>query len=318
LIGSPASALANLLFLYGLARWISLPDAMRWNLEDWAGDHPALSAVLLANLAIVAWRQTVRGLCSFRIYGFAHACATPLRAPWGNLINVCATARALVQFARSRALRRPLTWTKTAHAYPGRDRSLADRQPLGKILVSMEAVSAVEIESALRKRLGDERLGDCLVRRGRIREEQLGQALALQAGLPFVRLDPDAVEGQAQQHLRPEVCAGEAVPFAVREGPAVWVAVKSPPPDALRRRLERGCRLPLRYGIVSASNFAALQEALGRKRASTTPHPVRRGRGRYRGRWPIAAPQLELRIPVPAWLANYHRLSVTVQYRRAP
>jgi adsorption protein B len=317
LIGSPASALANLLFLYGLARWFSLPATLRWNLEDWASGHTPLAAVLMANLAILAWRQSVRGLCSLRIYGFAHACATPLRAPWGNFLNVCATARALALFARSKALRRPLAWTKTDHDYPGREGSFADRQLLGKILVSMEVVSTAEIETALQQRLHGEQLGECLMRRGRIREEHLYQALALQAGLPFLRLDPGAVEELAQRYLRHAACGGEAVPFAVKQGPTVWVAVKTPPPEALRRRLERACQLPLRYGMVSASNFAALQQHPAREPVSIASPPAGEQPLKNRRRWRPVVPQMELRVPLPVWLANPRHLSITIEYRRA-
>jgi adsorption protein B len=123
------SALANVLFLYGLARWLAFPDARSWSLQAWWSENTGLAAILWANLALVAWRQFARAVCAYRIYGWLHACTVPLRAPWGNAINFCATARALLTFARARVLRQPLRWAKTAHDYP-RPESLAARRPV--------------------------------------------------------------------------------------------------------------------------------------------------------------------------------------------
>jgi hypothetical protein len=80
-----------------------------------------LTAILAVNLAMVIWRQTVRAICSWQVYGWQHACTVPLRAPWGNFINLCATVRALATFARARAARRPLHWIKTAHQFPSHE-----------------------------------------------------------------------------------------------------------------------------------------------------------------------------------------------------
>jgi adsorption protein B len=316
LVGSPASALANLLFCYGVARWLALQGSLSWSLEDWLREHQLLAAILSANLAIVAWRQMVRGLCSFQIYGWLHALSVPLRAPWGNFLNVCATVRALTTFARSRALRRPLRWVKTAHDYPGRE-SLADGQRrLGVILVSMQAVSGAEIEQALEGRRTGERLGECLLRRGCLREEQLYQALALQAGLPFARLAPGAADELACRYLPLAACEGAAIPFAVQADQTVWVAVQDPPSKTFRQKLARACRLPLRFTLVTASNFDGL-----RRRLEWLPISIERlpagGQTRQRSQHGPLLPRVKVRVTTPAWLVVFRRLSVTLEYRRA-
>ena len=317
LAGSPASALANLLFCYGVARWLAVRGSLGWTFEDWLGEHRFLAAILSANLAIVAWRQLVRALCSFQVYGWLHALSVPVRAPWGNFINVCATVRALATFARSRAFRRPLRWAKTAHDYPGRDSMAGGRRRLGQILVSMQAVSRAEIEGALEGRQAGERLGECLMRRSRIREEQLYQALALQAGLPFSRLAPEAADELAGRYLGAKACGADAIPFSVRADQTLWIAVEDAPSKALRKKLARACRLRLRFVMVTASNFAEL-----RKRQERLPVPIGRQAGREqprrraRRRRPVL-PRIEVRVPIPRWLLVYRRLSVTLEYRRA-
>ena len=316
LLGSPASALANLLFVYGLGRWLAVRGSLGWSLEDGLGGHPFLAAILAANLAIVAWRQLVRALCSLPIYGWLHALSVPLRAPWGNLINVYATAQALGAFARSRASRRPLRWVKTAHDYPGRESLAAGRQLLGQILASMQAVTMADVEEALEHRQPGERLGECLIRRRRLGEEQLYQALGLQAGLPFARLAPEAAQDLAGRHLPPAVCGAAALPFAVKADQTLCVAVKEPPSSALRKKLARACRLRLNYILVSASNFDELAKRQERQPISIERQPAReRSRERLRRRR-VALPRLELRVPIPAWLLVHRHLSVRLEYRR--
>jgi adsorption protein B len=316
LVGSPASALANLLFFYGLGRWLALQGSLRADLANWLGEHRLLAAVLLANLVFVAWRQLVRAACSLRIYGWLHALSTPVRAPWGNFLNLCATVRALAAFARSRALRRPLQWVKTAHDYPGHEGLAGGRRRLGEILVSMQAVTTQEIDAALQERQANERLGDCLIRRGRLREEQLYQALALQAGLPFARLAPQAAQEFAVRYLTPAVRGGDVMPFAVKENRTLWVAVKQAPSDALRKKLARACRLRLHYVFVTASNFDELQKRQERWPVSIERPPARTPPQRRVRRLRPVMPSLELRVPIPAWLKAQRRLSITLEYRR--
>ena len=317
LAGSPASALANLLFFYGLTRWLTLRGSLSWSLADWLGEHQFLAAILSANLAIVAWRQLVRALCSFQVYGWLHALSVPVRSPWGNFLNVCATLRALASFARSRALRRPLRWVKTTHDYPGRASLAAGRRQLGQILVSMQAVSGAEVEQALAERQAGERLGECLMRRGTTREEQIYQALALQAGLPFARLAPEAAGELAVRHLDAGACGLEAIPFTLQANHTLWVAVKHPPSEALRKKLARTSRLRLHFVMVTASNFDQLQNRQERLPVSIERQPAGERPGRRGPRLRPALPRLELRIPIPAWMALHRRLSITLEYRRA-
>jgi hypothetical protein len=324
--GGAGFGAGKLLFLYGLARWLLLRGSLSWTLGDWLGGRRWLAAVLGANLAIVLWRQLVRGLCSSSVYGRLHALTVPLRAPWGNLLNVCATVRALTAFARARALRRPLRWTKTAHDYPGSGLAGVPRR-LGQILVSMQAVSQVEVEQALREcpagayRGADgraaERLGECLMRRGRVTEDQLHQALALQAGLPFARLEPEAADALACRYLVPELCGSAAAPFAVNQDGTLCVAVREAPSRQLRETLARQCRLPLRFVMVTASNFEKLRDWQQRLPAWVARQRERERHGRRTRRVRLEAARLELRVAVPAWLVAFRHLSIKLEYRRA-
>jgi general secretion pathway protein E/type IV pilus assembly protein PilB len=72
---------------------------------------------------------------------------------------------------------------------------------IGEILVRRGAVKAAQVEEALQKKEGKERLGQALIRLGHAREEDVCQALAEQSRLPYVDLaqvtiDPNLVAAQ--------------------------------------------------------------------------------------------------------------------------
>ena len=72
---------------------------------------------------------------------------------------------------------------------------------IGELLVRRGAVKAAQVEEALQKKEGKERLGQALVRLGFAREEDVWQALAEQSRLPYVDLaqvtiDPNLVAAQ--------------------------------------------------------------------------------------------------------------------------
>jgi hypothetical protein len=83
------------------------------------------------------------------------------------------------------------------------------KKPLGQILLETGEIDPVLLEAALsHQREGGERLGRILVGSGFVDEEKLARALALQYGLPSVRLD--------QVSVRPEALRTVAVDLAER------------------------------------------------------------------------------------------------------
>jgi len=126
LFGHLLTSAANLLFLYGVAGWTQAQaSGGDWALGRAVGERPWLVYLLWANLALFLWRQVVRVFVTGRIYDWKLAATAPLRAPWANLINLCATARAVVIYGLARFAGRPLRWSKTSHAFPD-DAPVAD------------------------------------------------------------------------------------------------------------------------------------------------------------------------------------------------
>jgi len=106
LIGSFASVLSNLLFVYlAAARALGheTPPGAWW----FAG-----------TCAFGIMNQALRIYCCGRVYGWTFAAGAPLRALWANWLNAAATLCALAQYTWARMRGTALVWAKTDHIYP--------------------------------------------------------------------------------------------------------------------------------------------------------------------------------------------------------
>lgn len=119
LINQLPNLLAACLFLFGLLRWLwSFFAGMPWAIGAAIAHSPWLAALLAANAGLVLWRLAVRTGFGWTIYGWRHAALAPIRMPWANVINFCASYRALRGFLHAKFGKKPLLWAKTAHSFP--------------------------------------------------------------------------------------------------------------------------------------------------------------------------------------------------------
>ena len=260
LLSHPASMLANLVFLYALARWVeaSISDTP-WRLGEALGASPPLLVLLVANLGLLLWRQAVRAAFNIKAYGWLHGLTTPLRAPWAGLINFCALARAVAIFFAARLRGAPLRWNKTAHDYPAEAALSVHRRRLGEILVADRRLQPDQLDQALASLDAGERLGDYLVRHRLLTEAQVHKAVAAQHGLAFRRLDSYHVRSDARAEL-PEQTARHlgVVPFEKDPTGRLWFAGAEPPSRALRRTLARYCERPQGFVLITPANLDRL------------------------------------------------------------
>jgi bacteriophage N4 adsorption protein B len=119
LINQLPNLLAAGLFLFGLLRWLSACFyGTPWAVGAAIAQRPWLKMLLWANAGLVLWRLTLRAGFGWTIYGWRHAASAPIRMPWANLINFCASYMALRVFFRAKFGKKPLLWAKTAHSCP--------------------------------------------------------------------------------------------------------------------------------------------------------------------------------------------------------
>jgi adsorption protein B len=261
LAGNLGSFLANLAFLYGLMGWLrSWITSTPWGLAQ-AVAHPAATWLLCGTLFLLALRIGVRASCTARVYGWRFALGVPVRVIWGNWINFFSTASALKRYFLARLRRNPLVWLKTEHKYPSRAALMVHKRPLGEILVGSGYVDAAEVESALRSRPPELRLGQYLVQAGKLSEEELYEALSLQQNVPFERLDPGQVPRAVTRSLPPALAQKwKVLPFKVEPG-KLFVAGPELPSDEMQQELRRFTRLEIRFQLITPSNLEELAQA---------------------------------------------------------
>ena len=264
LLSHPASMLANLVFVYGLARWAEASvTGAPWRLGELVSASPPLLVLLGANLGLLLWRQAVRAAFNVKAYGWLHGLTTPLRAPWANLINFCAVARAVGIFFSARLRGIPLRWHKTTHDYPAEAALSTHRRRLGEILVAAGRLQPYQLEHALASRDPGERLGDYLVRCRLLSEAQVHKAIATQHGLAFRRLDRYQLRPDARAEL-PEQTARQlgVIPFEKDPAGRLWFAGAEPPSPVLRRTLARYSERPQGFVLITPANLNRLLDEL--------------------------------------------------------
>ncbi len=251
LLGNPLSLLANILFFYGLATYWWLP-AM----------HSVDRRLVSATLALFVWRASVRMACVGRLYGPVFALGVPLRAVCGNFINSVASVRALYRFTRAKIRREPLVWLKTEHGYPSRSTLLAHKRKLGEILTGSAYVEPDVLQHALEMKPHDMRLGEYLVVKGMLTEEELYEALSLQQGLPAGLLAAADIAPNAARALPRHVIRKlRVLPFKIASG-SLHLATPDVPTDEMTRGLRGFTALEVHFRLVTPANFNQLLSLL--------------------------------------------------------
>lgn len=109
--------IAALLLVAGYAAaliWSQLWVAEAIGAPVQVGIDPALSMLLWINLWLLLWRIAMRALFTASAYGWSEGLRSIPRLFVGNLIAICAAARALTIYAS----RSPPAWDKTRHTFP--------------------------------------------------------------------------------------------------------------------------------------------------------------------------------------------------------
>jgi hypothetical protein len=220
--------------------------------------HPAL---LGTTFGIQIIQITVRMGCVSRLYGKTFALGVPLRTLCGNWINTVATVKAVSAYARARIRHQPLVWLKTEHAYPSRNALVEHKRKLGEILVGSSYIDEAQLAFALRTLPAGMRLGEYLVQRGVLAEEDLYEALSLQQSLPSGRLEPHMVKRNVARTLPLQMMREwKVVPVRISAG-SLFLASPEIPTDELSNALRGFTRLEPRFQLVTPRNFLELAEA---------------------------------------------------------
>jgi bacteriophage N4 adsorption protein B len=247
LIGAPIGLLTNLLSALGVVSQV------------WRQPIPSAVLGLFAVTTMLGiLRIGIRIWFVFRIYGPGMALTVPLRILWGNAINALATLRAEHRFVKSLITGSALSWSKTAHEYPGRDQLAARSRKLGEILVSMHGISSKTIDHALRTKPAIVRLGEYLLDHCQITEEQLYSALAIQQQLPLANPEPGSIPNRVRRAFPSNLMhRWNVLPFAMDEA-GLHVCSPEPPAAELLTQLHAHTSMPVHFHLVPPSKYVEL------------------------------------------------------------
>jgi adsorption protein B len=125
------------------------------------------------------------------MYGWEHALLSMPRMIVGNFINAMAAARAWRLFIGHLITGKRLAWDKTMHDFPSTDQLAQQRQRLGDLLLSWQAIDHDMLERALEIQAREKRpLGEILMDQGWLDEKTLREALSFQQGAPAQEAPP--------------------------------------------------------------------------------------------------------------------------------
>ena len=128
--------------------------------------------------------------------------------------------------------------------------------PLGTLIFRAGLLPAETIENALEEGVKTgRRLGEILIERGLIKEEDLTRLLAGQKGLPFVNLRDREIDPRAARLLAEEQARlFTALPIGFEEGVPV-VAVADPTNDVLNRNIREAVGQESRFVVAARSEI---------------------------------------------------------------
>jgi len=260
LVASPLSLLTNFLFLAGLLDLLF--SAVQHRPWMFAVNNPTVVVLCTLTTALQCLRLGLRMLCVGRIFGPVFAMGVPMRSFLANLINCFASVRATWRFFWAKRDRRKLVWQKTEHAYPAHSALAEHRRDFDEILVDCGFISPEDLAMAKQKIPANANLGDYLLARQLISDEDLCRALSLFSGAPIGRFDACAVKKGVRRSLPAHLTRQfDIVPVDLRDG-RLLVAGRQVPSAEQLQTIRSFTSLPVEFHLTTQSNFVELQKLL--------------------------------------------------------
>ena len=140
-----------------------------------------LVILMWLNAVALLLRVVQRAYFVGRMYGWEHAVLSIPRMIVGNFINAMAAARAWRLFIAHLITGKRLAWDKTMHDFPSTDQLSQQRQRLGELLLSWQAIDQDTLARALEIQAREKKpLGQILTEQGWLDEGTLSEAIDFQ------------------------------------------------------------------------------------------------------------------------------------------
>lgn len=236
-IGAILSFLALFVFMNLVIIYIYqllAPDAYRFlSVFD---DSRLIKFLLIANGFIFINRLLHRIYFVGSYYGILQAILSIPRLIWGIVINFAANIQA-IKTVMAHEDRGTIAWDKTTHEFPELDQRA--HIPVGKILLSNKLINENQLNDALTKRQGSEKIGQYLLREKIINSHDLASALAEQSSMESITLDPFEISESVIKTIPEEIALKYAILPVNDRRKIITVARETALPKISQKAIER-------------------------------------------------------------------------------
>lgn len=174
-------------------------------LRIWTVHYPPLHslsewwpyAVAISVTALVS-RIGHRSYFVTRLYGWRHGLLAIPRMIVSNFVNFMAVARAWKLYLSYLFLGSAMVWDKTMHDFPSAENLVVQKERIGDLLQSWQALDKATLDKALEKQSRlQSPLGRVLISNGWLDDETLAEAIAFQSDLPRAEVGSEIVTRNA-------------------------------------------------------------------------------------------------------------------------
>lgn len=232
--------------------------------------EPVLPVILQINFAFLFNRVLQRMYFVTRLNGLQQGLLSVPRSVVNNFVNFFAVSRAWGIWIRHLIDGKAIAWDKTIHFYPITAVSRISRSKLGDMLVKWGKITPDQLQLALEQATDSGvRLGQVLLTENLVSREALADALAVQADVPRISLQNVKLRPFDANLSSDVIERHRVVPFSTGEDKSLNVAVASLPDAAATEEICAAAGRKVAFFIACDHEVSAGVESLmveGRKR----------------------------------------------------
>ena len=213
--------------------------------------------IILVTTVFLILRLVVRMYCVFRFYNLKRALLSVPNFVWANIINFFATNRALHMFFHYLITGKWIKWDHTTHAPPKEEELMAFRRRIGDMLVEKRIITFEQLEGAISEQQKTGRLlGDILMLKGLVSEDELIQTLGMQLRISTREIDPYETPLELLRMLPREFAVQYSIFPVELKGNKLIVAASTIPRREELSRIEEAIGTPIELCLTTKNSLS--------------------------------------------------------------
>jgi bacteriophage N4 adsorption protein B len=251
------NGLGYLVFLYGVIEYFVLRSPMAANvyLRPLFDPNTMLFKLVIVDTCILLYRFAQKMVCIQQIFGLRQGIFSMLRMPVDNLVNFCATMRAIWMYLGHRFFGKPLVWLKTTHIFPGQAELAEFTRSIEDLLLEEGHVTKEALDQARQQQKGVS-APLALLRLGLIDEVAFTSVWARHSSMSVEMLDPAEVPLKLLNKIPERESMDDGLLPMGFDEKRIKMGFREPPGDARVQELQSRLGSPITRVLVTPSNLA--------------------------------------------------------------